>query len=119
MLPSSLAKLAISFNVENKSIFPYNFVNNSNIPLNYEGKVPSFNQFTNISVLDYHLYLQDFNTKSWNLRDETIKYCEQDVRTLYQMINKFNMEIFTQFRVDLLKYSTLPSLALGFIELSS
>lgn len=35
MLPSSLGKLAKSFNVENKSIFPYKFVNE--ISLDYEG----------------------------------------------------------------------------------
>jgi len=31
MLPSSLRKLAIQFNVDNKGIFPYNFFNNPNI----------------------------------------------------------------------------------------
>lgn len=38
ILPSSLSKLAKSFNIENKGIFPYKFVDdryNSNIDLNY------------------------------------------------------------------------------------
>ena len=49
--------------------------------------------------------------KTWDLREETIKYCEQDVVTLYQVINKFNEQIFILFRIDILKYPTLPSLA--------
>nr|YP_009486080.1 hypothetical protein [Cantharellus lutescens]AWA82205.1 hypothetical protein [Cantharellus lutescens] len=41
LLPSSLAKLTINFEVESKGKFPYPFVNNSNIPLNYRGPVPN------------------------------------------------------------------------------
>ena len=41
LLPSSLAKLAKNFNVENKGIFPYSFVNNNNVILDYIGSVPS------------------------------------------------------------------------------
>ena len=38
LLPSSLAKLAVAFDVEDKGKFPYNFVQLNN--LNYEGSVP-------------------------------------------------------------------------------
>ena len=38
LLPSSLRKLAVAFDVEDKGIFPYNFVQLNN--LNYEGSVP-------------------------------------------------------------------------------
>lgn len=47
----------------------------------------------------------------WDLRIETIRYCEQDVVTLYQILQKFQKKIFTLFRLDILKYPTLPSLA--------
>ncbi|WP_216699515.1 DNA polymerase, partial [Actinotalea ferrariae] len=40
LLPSSLAKLAINFNCGKKQLFPYNFINKENIPLNYVGKIP-------------------------------------------------------------------------------
>lgn len=42
LLPASLRKLAKSFQVQDKSIFPYEFVNNPNIDMNYSGEVPDF-----------------------------------------------------------------------------
>jgi DNA polymerase type B, organellar and viral len=41
LLPISLSKLAINFNIENKGFFPYSFVNDSNISLDYRGTVPA------------------------------------------------------------------------------
>ena len=111
LLPSSLAKLARNFDVENKGIFPYKFVNNSDISLTYDGIVPSINNFDNLSLEDYTSYYDKFKNKTWNLRTETIKYCEQDVVTLYQIISKFSEQIFLLFRIDIVKYPTLPSLA--------
>ena len=49
MLPSSLNKLCKSFNVESKTIFPYDFVCEDLIYKNYVGPVPQFNKFSNIS----------------------------------------------------------------------
>jgi hypothetical protein len=45
LLPASLKKLAINFNVQQKGIFPHLFVNNSDIILNYIGKVPEYKYF--------------------------------------------------------------------------
>lgn len=56
-------------------------------------------------------YCKNYINKKWNLRDETIKYCEQDVISLYQIIDKFSIRIFKLFRIDILKYPTLSSLA--------
>src|ERR1700712_2992133 len=42
---------------------------------------------------------------------ETIKYCELDCKVLYQIIDKFSDNIFKLFRIDILKYPTLSSLA--------
>ena len=61
LLPSSLKKLAKNFNVEEKGIYPYRFVNNINIPLDYVGKVPSFKYFDGISEKEYDLYSQSYN----------------------------------------------------------
>lgn len=52
LLPILLRKLAVSFNVESKGIFPYNFVNTNN--LNYIGFVPDFSYF-------YKIYLGQYN----------------------------------------------------------
>lgn len=111
LLPSSLNKLAINFKVENKKIFPYKFVNNKNIFLDYIGEVPSINNFINLSDEDYLNYCNSFNKNKWDLRNETIEYCNQDVITLHQIISKFQKKIFELFRVDILKYPTLSSLA--------
>jgi DNA polymerase type B, organellar and viral len=111
LLPSSLRKLAINFNVENKGIFPYSFVNLNNISLDYIGRVPSYQYFTNLKMIDYIKYYKSFNHDKWSLRNETIKYCEQDCKTLYQIIRSFQKKIFILFRLDILKYPTLSSLA--------
>lgn len=111
LIPSSLTKLATNFNVENKGIFPYKFINDSNIEMNYNGSIPPFYYFTNISIEQYNLYCDSFKDKDWNLKEELIKYCEQDVKTLYQVIDVFSKDIFKLFRIDVIKYPTLSSLA--------
>ena len=111
LLPSSLKKLANNFNVESKGTFPYLFVNNPKLKIDYIGKIPEFNSFTNITIEEYNNYCLSFKNNNWDLRKETIKYCEQDVRTLYQIIDKFSFKIFNLFRIDILKYPTLSSLA--------
>jgi len=110
LLPDSLRRLAKNFNVENKGIFPYKFVNDNNISLDYNGEVPDINYFDNISNEEYISYTSNlFN--NWNLRKETIKYCELDCIVLYQILIKFSRFIYQLFRIDIFKYPTLSSLA--------
>jgi hypothetical protein len=119
MLPSSLNNLSKQFNVENKDIFPYNFVNdkfNNNINLNYIGKVPENKYFNNISLDQYIEYNKNYNN-IWSLKDETIKYCIQDCISLYQVIEKFNTLIFTKYSLNIHNFPTLPSLAFGIYRL--
>lgn len=116
LLPSALSKLAINFNLENKGIFPYNFLDNKynhKVNLNYIGKVPRFKFFNlkNISFKDYNDYITSFKYKSWNLKEETIKYCEKDCVLLYNILIKFNKLIYSKYKVDAFKYSTISSLA--------
>ena len=111
MLPSSLKNLAIQFKVENKGIFPYSFVND--VDLNYIGNVPEFKHFNNITIDEYNNYLNSFKNIQWNLKDETIKYCLQDCKTLYQIIAKFNNLIFDKYSLNIHNFPTLPSLAFG------
>jgi|ERR1700712_3979442 len=117
MLPSSLRKLAIQFNVDNKTIFPYNFVNNkfnSNINLNYIGNIPQFKYFIDITIDQYNQYIKNFkNNKSWSLKEEIIKYCLQDCISLYQIIYKFNYLIFNKYNLNIHNFPTLPGLAFG------
>jgi hypothetical protein len=112
LLPSSLKKLAINFDVSIKGIFPYEFVNKKEIPLSYRGPVPAREFYKNLSREEYNSIIKNTSPMdTWDLREETIKYCEQDVITLYQVISKFSEQIFILFRTDIVKYPTLPSLA--------
>lgn len=113
LLPTSLEKLAKSFKVEQKGFFPYNFINNSEIPLDYNGEIPDYKFYNKLKLEDYNNYILEYklNNKTWNLEKELIDYCELDVKVLYQVINKFSEEIFNSYRVDVIKHPTLPSLA--------
>jgi len=113
LLPDSLRKLGINFKVENKGLFPYKFVNDDKIGLNYKGAVPSIETFDGITQQEYEDYCKEFENKPWDLQGETEKYCELDCIVLYRIIEKFNEKTFTTFRADILKYPTLSSLAFG------
>jgi DNA polymerase type B, organellar and viral len=110
ILLASLSKLTKGFGVETlKSIFPFLFVNEDN--LDYTGQVPDIKYFgNNITTSDYNIYSSKFDN-NWNLRKETIKYCEIDCISLYQVIFKFSELIFSLFGKNIHKYPTLPSLA--------
>nr|QWO71388.1 DNA polymerase [Termitomyces sp. T70a] len=113
LLPSSLRKLAKSFDVEEKGIFPYKFLFNNNVPLNYKGPVPSYNYFRDIDLETYNLYCKSITGNNWDLKKETKKYCEQDVIALHSVIDKFNLLIFRNNRVNAINYPTLSSLAMA------
>lgn len=109
ILPSSLRKLAGAFNVESKGYFPFKFVNNVKVPLNYIGTTPDLKFYEGISFENY----QTMVTNDWNLRDECLKYCELDCRVLHQILSKFNDLIFTKWSLNIHRFPTLSSLAFG------
>jgi hypothetical protein len=111
MLPSSLAKLAKSFQFEDKGIFPYDFANEA--PLDYIGEIPSIKYFGDLTLKDYNLYRENYPNNVWNLREETIKYCELDCVLLWKIIDKFNELIFDKYSLNIHRFPTLPSLAFG------
>jgi DNA polymerase type B, organellar and viral len=45
------------------------------------------------------------------MKEESIKYCETDCKSLYQIIVKFSNMIFEIFNIDIHKYPTLSSLS--------
>jgi hypothetical protein len=113
LLPSSLNELAKSFDVESKNIFPIFFVNDKNVKLDYEGDIPKIESFINLKNEEYIDYCKSFKGEKWNLKKECIKYCNQDVIILHKIIKKFSNVIFDEIRLDISKYPTLSSLALG------
>ena len=111
ILQSSLDKLAKSFNVPlSKTIFPYTFTNINN--LYYEGPVPESIYFDNkkVTLDQYNEYKASFNGY-WNLRQEVTKYCENDCRVLYLVIDKFSKLILSSYSVNIHNYPTLSSIA--------
>lgn len=110
LLPESLSNLGKTFKVESKGTFPVFFPNNN--PLNYRGEVPDIQYFSKITTEEYNKFKGEFNSP-WDLKQEAIKYCIQDCVTLYQVLENFNVLIFTNFSVNIWKYPTLPSLALA------
>nr|YP_010455106.1 DNA polymerase [Porodaedalea mongolica]UUA03948.1 DNA polymerase [Porodaedalea mongolica]WCF76708.1 DNA polymerase [Porodaedalea mongolica] len=112
-LPASLKELALQFNDTHlKDIFPYDFVNADN--LNYEGPVPSYEYFNSSKVTldDYNKYCERFKDSNWNLREEAIRYCEQDCKALFEVILNFGNKVFNDFKINIYQTPTLPSLAM-------
>lgn len=72
--------------------------------------------YSDKEINEYNNYvsstLANSANKNWNLKIETIKYCNQDVISLHQVIKKFSILIWDRFRVDVHKSPTLPSLAM-------
>lgn len=109
LLLTSLRKLAKTFMVDTqKGNFPHTFVTKDN--LQYIGAVPSFDYFTDLTCSEYKAYCSKFDN-NWSLRYESIKYCKADCISLYQIIVKFNAQIFDLYKINVNKYPTLPSVA--------
>lgn len=113
LLPASLKQLALQFNKTNvKDIFPYTFVNADN--LDYVGPVPNYNFFdpNKVTLEEYNEYCKRFSNSMWSLKGETIRYCEQDCKALFEVISNFGKKMFEDFKLNINKTPTLPSLAL-------
>lgn len=109
LLPSSLAKLGVSFGTEvTKGIFPYSFVKQDN--LLYWGDVPGFSYF-NCSEGQYREYVESFSGV-WDMRDQTFIYLKADLVCLHQVLVIFGNGIFDSYGVDFTYSTTIASLAL-------
>lgn len=109
MLPATLRKLSKAFGVESKGIFPFDFVNNFTVGLDYIGNTPKMSYYEGVSNDIYDSLISE----TWNLREEAIHYCELDCIVLHQILTKFNKLIFDKFSLNAIKFPTLSSLALG------
>ena len=66
--------------------------------------------FTDLTYYEYKAYCSKYDN-NWSLRDEFIKYCKVDCISLYQIIVKFNAQIFDLYKMNVNKYPTLSSVA--------
>lgn len=107
LLPNSLKKLCKSFSVkDSKGVFPYLLDN-----INYQGVTPDIKYFGGISLIEYNNYKDSYINKTWNFKQEAIKYCILDCISLHQILVKFNILIFDKFKLNIINFPTLPSLA--------
>lgn len=109
LLPNSLRDLADSLKVESKSFFPFDFVNDPNVDLNYVGPIPEYSLWKDITKYEFEQLQQE----NWSLKNETIKYCQQDCITLHQILVEFNNLVYDRWSLNISKFPTISSLALG------
>jgi DNA polymerase type B, organellar and viral len=106
-IQGGLRKILLSFNCQiTKGYFPYSFVNKDN--LFYIGNKPDIKYYENVSKKSY-----DLIPLEWNLKKETLQYLESDLTGLLEVMNKFSVNIFNEYNLNITKFKTLPALALG------
>lgn len=109
ILTSSLAKLGRDFETNtNKGIFPYKegFATQDN--LFYVGDTPSMSFYNDISIEDYKLH----SSSSWDFKQTTISYLNDDLQCLYEVLTKANKQIHKDFKVSMMEGNTISSLAM-------
>ena len=108
LINGSLDIILKNFNCQyQKGIFPYNFVNENN--LFYIGTKPKFDFYENINFK----YYNKIPNNNWNLKNETLKYLNSDIKGLLEVLIKFSKNIFNDYSINITSYSTLPSLNLA------
>jgi hypothetical protein len=105
----SLNKFLISFDCKiNKGMFPHSFVNPNN--LNYIGDKPDKKYF-DLTELSQKYY--DDLPEKWNLKEECLNYLNKDILGLLEAMNKMSNYYYDEYKINITKYMTLPSLAMG------
>jgi len=108
LLPVALSNLCSTFNIIiGKSHFPFKLYD-----IFYNGVFPKFEYWTGIDLTQYGLLKTLFKGKNWSFKDEALKYCKLDCLVLHQILIKFNELIINNFKVNIHKVLTLPSLAM-------
>ena len=111
LLPASLRKLAITFNVLNKGHFPFDFMNSINNPLKYIGKLPEMKYFKDITTKEYNELSLKYKNNDWNLMQELVNHCENDTKTLRLIMEAYNNSIYGKFSFNIHDFATAPSLS--------
>lgn len=123
MLPSSLDALMKAFNTPSsayKGLFPFKMLNKTRVKWEYSGDLPDIKYFhlpNKISEVDkfmsnYNNFKAQFNRKNpWVLKKQIVKYCENDVQGLYEVMRAFTTIIWDRYKINVERYPTLPSLS--------
>ena len=106
MLGNKLIKLGENFGVTTlKSEFPYKFAIQDH--LFYEGKMPCIEYYENIDKQEY----KDMFVGYWSFYDETIKYLNNDLYSLHEVLTKANKQVFLDYNVNMTEHITISGLA--------
>lgn len=112
LLPNNLRDLAKSFEVETqKGNFPYDFVNENN--LDYIGSLPHYEYYIFNKDYSFNNYLKELINSKWCLRSEIFKYLENDLKSLYKILNSFNKMVHDEFSLNIINKISILSLALN------
>jgi len=86
LLRFSLRNLCEAFSVSvSKGYFPFDLSN-----INYTGVFPQFEYWTGISQATYDSIKGVFGKRMWSFKDEAIKYCKLDCKSLHDVLTTFN-----------------------------
>jgi hypothetical protein len=110
LLPLSLRKLCLAFNIAiPKGYFPFKLTD-----IFYTGVLPKIESWVGISLSEYELIRGEYKSRMWSFKQEAIKYCKLDCKTLHEILVKFNELIFENFKINVhsRKILTLPALAM-------
>jgi hypothetical protein len=103
----NLRDILVSFKCQSKKgYFPYSFVNKDK--LFYIGNKPEISYFNNIPLDVYNNMPAE-----WNIKAETLTYLKSDIQGLLEFITKFSSMTFKEYSLNITKFTTAPSLAMG------
>jgi len=115
LLPSSLDKLLISYGCDiNKGLFPHKFVSANN--LYYIGSKPEIKYYIDENLTSGEQgKIKQYNNlpEIFNLKEECLNYLEKDILGLLEIMNKVSNHYFNEYKLNITKFSTLPSISLA------
>ena len=107
MLPNKLSKLGEDFEVAIlKSKFPYKFATTDH--LFYEGVMPSIDNYEDITKEEYDSMFVGY----WSFYDETIKYLNNDLYSLHEVLTRANKQVFLDYNINMTESITISGLAI-------
>lgn len=112
LLTDNLDALSKSFGSEvKKGLFPYSFVTSDT--LNYIGNTPARDYYiVKNKKIDLKDYKKIYKT-NWSLKAETLRYLEQDLLSLLEILDTFNKYVYIEYGVQMTESMTISRLALN------
>lgn len=110
ILTQSLDKISKSFKMEiGKTYFPHDFINKET--LNYIGAIPDQKYWGDIPTDIYEELKKNFSQNNWSCLNELMKYINNDVVLLYNVIFKMYSLIRTEYNIDMINSISMPNLS--------